>query len=142
LIVAGHQVTGMARSDAGAQGLEEAGGQVLRGEMQDFDGLRRAAAEADCVIHLAFIHFFSDCAASCEADKLAIEALGGALAGSGKPLMVSGGVSLIAPGRIATEDMDPPADSPFTRVSSRQGSPSPCKACALRWCGCRRSTIP
>jgi nucleoside-diphosphate-sugar epimerase len=89
--------------------------------MQDLDGLRRAAAEADGVIHLAFIHDFSDFAASCEADKLAIEALGGALAGSGKPLVVSGGVSLMAPGRIATEDMDHPADSPFPRVSEQAG---------------------
>jgi nucleoside-diphosphate-sugar epimerase len=89
--------------------------------MEDLEGLRRGAAAADGVIHLAFIHDFSNFAASCEADKLAIEALGGALAGSGKPLVVTGGVSLIAPGRVATEDMDHPANSPFPRVSEQAG---------------------
>ena len=81
--------------------------------------LRAGAQPSDGVIHLAFNHDFSRFAENCELDRKAIEALGAALAGSGRPLLVSGGVAAIAPGRLVTEDMNPPADSPFPRVSEQ-----------------------
>ena len=92
LLSAGHQVTGLARSEASAKTIEEAGAQVLRGSLEDLDGLRNGAADADGVIHTAFIHDFSQFAKSAEADKAAIEAMGNMLAGSNKPFIVSGGI--------------------------------------------------
>ena len=117
LIGAGHQVTGLARSDAGAASLAQSGATVLRGELADLDTLRRGADEADGVIHTAFIHDFSNFEASALADKRAIEALTEALANSARPLVVAGGMALIAPGRIATEDDVRDGSIPFPRVS-------------------------
>jgi nucleoside-diphosphate-sugar epimerase len=116
LINAGHRVLGLARSDAGAQFLIEAGAEVQRGDLEDLESLRSGAAMSDGVIHAAFNHDFSKFAANCEMDRLAIEALGDTLAGSDRPLNVTAGTALVAPGRIATED-DVPAPSPFPRVS-------------------------
>src|ERR1700744_2788207 len=108
LVRAGHHVVGLARSDAGAAAVAAAGGEGLRGELADLDSLKRGAAAADGVIHTAFIHDFSDFAASCAADTLAIETLGGALAGSNKPLVVTSGVLGLA-SKPGVED-DVPAD--------------------------------
>ena len=116
LFTAGHQVLGMARSEAGAKALIDAGAQVQRGDLEDLESLRSGAAASDGVIHAAFNHDFSKFAANCEADRRAIEVLGSVLAGSDRPLVVTAGTALIAPGHVATED-DVPASNPFPRVS-------------------------
>ncbi|MFC3942663.1 NAD-dependent dehydratase [Pseudomonas gingeri NCPPB 3146 = LMG 5327] len=107
LIRAGHEVTGMARSEVGAQALIEAGAQVHRGDLEDPESLRAGAAEADGVIHAAFDHDFSRFAANCAKDRRAIEALGSALSGSDRPLIITSVASLgsAAPGQLATEDV-------------------------------------
>ncbi len=116
LIKAGHQVLGLARTDPGAKSLIDAGAQVHRGDLEDLESLRSAAAMADGVIHAGFNHDFSKFAANCEIDRRAIEALGSVLKGSGRPLVITAGTALVAPGRVATED-DIPAPNPFPRVS-------------------------
>jgi nucleoside-diphosphate-sugar epimerase len=108
LIGAGHEVTGLARSDASATALAAAGAQVHRGSLDDLDSLRGGAAAADGVIHLAFKHDFGDFAAASDADLRAIQVIGDVLAGSGKPLVVTSGtfmLTMIAPGRLGTEDI-------------------------------------
>jgi nucleoside-diphosphate-sugar epimerase len=115
LIGAGHQVLGLARSDKGAQALTAAGAQVHRGSLADLDSLRSGAAQAEGVIHTAFNHDFSKFAANCAEDERAIEAIGTVLEGSERPLFVTSGVALLAPGRTATEEDT--ADSSFPRKS-------------------------
>jgi nucleoside-diphosphate-sugar epimerase len=104
LIGAGHQVLGLARSDRGANSVAAAGAEVHRGDLHNPDSLRRAAEAADGVIHTAFIHDFSNYGPAADADKRAIETLGAVLVGSARPLIVTSGSLVVAPGRLATED--------------------------------------
>jgi nucleoside-diphosphate-sugar epimerase len=114
LIDAGHEVTGLARSDASAAALTAAGAQVRRGTLDDLDSLRSAAAASDGVIHLAFKHdiaFSGDFQGAADADRRAVETFGEALAGSGRPFLIASGTLGLAAGRVATErdghDADP-----------------------------------
>lgn len=119
LLDAGHQVLGLTRSDAGARALAEAGAEAHRGDLEDPDSLRSGAAKADAVIHTAFDHDFAHFAANCEKDRRVIEAIGGALAGSDRPLLITSGTGMgtPSPGQRATEDVfDPHHGNP--RVAS------------------------
>jgi nucleoside-diphosphate-sugar epimerase len=106
LIDAGHQVIGLARSDASAEALTVAGAEVHRGSLDDLDGLRDAAGASDGVIHLAFKHdlaFSGDFQGAADADRCAVETFGEALAGSEKPLLIASGLLGVTPGSVATE---------------------------------------
>ncbi|MFJ6082701.1 SDR family oxidoreductase [Streptomyces sp. NPDC092369] len=107
LLGAGHRVTGLARSERSAAALVDAGAEVLHGSLDDLDSLAKGAASADAVAHLAFIHDFSDFEASCAADLRAIETIGAALEGSGKPFAIASGTAGLRPGQLVTEDYTP-----------------------------------
>lgn len=104
LIAADHQVLGLARSDASAASIADAGAEALRGDLDDLDRLRAAAATADGVIHTAYVHDFSQMEKAAQTDQRAIETLGAALVGSDRPLVVTTGTALVKPGQLATED--------------------------------------
>lgn len=117
LLAAGHEVAGLARSAASAAKLEAKGVEVRRGDLDDLAGLRAGAEAADAVIHLANKHDFANPAVSNAAERAAVETLGDALSGSGRPLLLASGIAGIRQGRPATE-----ADaSPFHGPDSPRG---------------------
>lgn len=121
LLGAGHQVLGLARSDAGAAALTAAGADVHRGDLRDLDSLKAGAQETDGTIHCAFIHDFAKFAENGQIDKRAIEAMGDVLEGTNKPFIVTSGTGLIASGVVVTEDMRREASPHVPRVSEQAG---------------------
>jgi len=120
LIKAGHQVVGLARSDAAAKSLAAAGAKVHRGDLENPDSLRNGVADSDGVIHNGFIQDFARFKEVCEIDRRAIEALGAALTGTDRPLVVTFGTALVTPGRIATEENAPATAIP--RIASEEAA--------------------
>lgn len=128
LLDAGHQVVGLARSDASAAALIAAGAKVRRGTLDDLDVLRDAAADSDGVVHLAFKHdiaFTGDFAGAAAADRRAVEVFGDVLAGSDRPFVLASGLAGLAPGRVVTErdDVVDPAtglEAPAARMATAQ----------------------
>jgi nucleoside-diphosphate-sugar epimerase len=111
LLAAGHQVLGLARSDAAAAKVASVGAEVHRGELDDLDSLRSGAAASEGVIHTASVNDFSDPARIVQTGLRAVEALGAALAGSDRPLVVTSGIALLEPGRLVTEEDEPSHNS-------------------------------
>ena len=123
LMGAGHEVVGLARSDEAAAVLIAAGAEVHRGSLEDLDSVHSGAAGGDGVVHLAFdnIGMRTDYVAAAQTDLAAVEAMGEALEGSGKPFVMTSGTllpSLAAPGRTGTEDLV--ADSSLPRGGVRE----------------------
>ena len=117
LLGSGHQVIGLARSDASAAALAAAGAEVQRGGLDDLEILGSAAAASDGVIHLAFKHdlaFTGDFEGAAQADRRAIQTLGEALVGSDRPFVIASGTLGLAPGRVATDRDMPDLDSATT----------------------------
>jgi nucleoside-diphosphate-sugar epimerase len=112
LLAAGHEVTGLARSDTSAAALQAKGTHVRRGDLDDLDSIRAGAMDAEAVIHLANKHDFSDPAASNAAERAAVQTIGDALVGTGRPFLLASGAAGLAQGRPATEDDASPAHGP------------------------------
>ncbi|MDQ2716356.1 MAG: SDR family oxidoreductase, partial [Chloroflexota bacterium] len=126
LSAAGHQILGLARSDAAAAQVASAGADVHRGALDDLDSLRSGAAAADGVIHTAYIHDFSDFARAAQTDLRAVETIGAALEESGKPFVVTSGTLmltfLLPPGRLGTEENVADAGSLVPRIASENAA--------------------
>jgi nucleoside-diphosphate-sugar epimerase len=115
LIGAGHEVVGLARSDASAAALAAAGAEAQRGTLDDLEGLRAGAAASDGAVHLAFKHdeaFSGGFEAAADADRRAIETIGAALEGSDRPLVIASGLAGQKPGVVTTEKDRPDPHSP------------------------------
>jgi nucleoside-diphosphate-sugar epimerase len=137
LLQSGHRVLGLARSDASAQSLIDAGAEVHRGGLEDLESLRSGAAQAEAVIHTAFIHDFSKFQENCEIDRKAIEALGDALVGSDRLLIVTSGTGISSSGKgIPSTENDPPVSS---NVVPRAATEEAAAALAAR--GVRVATV-
>ncbi len=122
LLAAGHQVLGLARSDKGAEALAATGATVHRGSVEDLASLRRGVADADGVIHTAFIHDFTKFVENCEIDRRAITAMGEVLAGSDRPLIITSGTGAGRPGTVSRESDRFPPDHPNPRIASEQAA--------------------
>ena len=119
LIAAGHQVVGLTRSESGLKALGAAGAEAHRGDIEDLESLRSGAAGCNAIIHTAFDHNFAHFAENCQKDKRAIEALGSALEGSARPIVITSSTAMgsAKPGEPAIEDYFNP-DHPNPRVAS------------------------
>src|SRR3954469_5810797 len=104
LLAAGHEVVGLARSDASAARVASAGAAVIRGDIDDLDSLRAGAESADGVIHLAFKHDFSDFAGAGRTERAVVETFGDVLAGTEKPFLFASGVAIPLGGAELTEE--------------------------------------
>ena len=124
LIQAGHQVIGLTRSDDGMEAVEKAGAEALRGDLNDLEGLRRAVEHSEGVIHTAFNHDFSRFTVSCEEDRQAITAMGEALAGSNRPMVITSsiGSSNTVPGTLPSEDNPTASSKVFPRAASDEAA--------------------
>ncbi len=121
LLQAGHRVLGLARTAEAAEKLQQAGVTPHRGDLKDPDSIRHGAAQCDAVIHTAFNHDdFSRFKASCEEDRLVIQAMGAALEGSDRPLIITSGIGLLHEGRVVTEDDKPASSGPNPRVATEE----------------------
>src|SRR4029077_8719601 len=107
---------------AAAKSLSAAGADDHRGDLQDLDGLRAGAGAAGGVIHTGFNHDFSKFKENCENERKAVEALGSALAGSDRPLIITSGIGLLPPSRLATEQTMPASPNPNPRVASEEAA--------------------
>lgn len=134
LLAAGHQVRGLVRSADKAADFAALGGDVVLGDLTATDLLNAEAARADAVIHTAFNHDFTRFAASADEDTRAIAAMGEALRGSNRPILVTSGVTLLSPGRLVTEQTRQPAQHATPRRSE-------VAADALRAAGVRASVV-
>ncbi|MFJ4920334.1 SDR family oxidoreductase [Streptomyces sp. NPDC088725] len=112
LLAAGHEVTGLARSDASTAALEAKGARVRRGDLDDLDGIRAGAEAAEAVIHLANKHDWSNPAASDAAERAAVQTIGDALVGTDRPFLLAAGVAGLVQGRTSTEDDASPFHGP------------------------------
>jgi nucleoside-diphosphate-sugar epimerase len=144
LLGAGHEVVGLARSEASAQRLEAAGALAHRGDIDDPDGLAKAAADSDGVIHLAFQHevaWTGNFAAAAAADRRAVEAMGAALADSDRPLVLASGMLGLKAGIVATEDdgLVPSAEARANPAGRRAATAL--LALSLRGIGVRSSVL-
>jgi nucleoside-diphosphate-sugar epimerase len=119
LLDAGHEVTGLARSDDSAAALEKKGARVRRGDLDDLASIRAGAADAEAVVHLAYKHDWADPAATDKAERGAVETMLDALAGTDRPIIVANGISGLVQGRPAAESDPSPAVGPD---SDRGGS--------------------
>jgi nucleoside-diphosphate-sugar epimerase len=124
LIGAGHTVSGMTRSEAGAKQLKAAGAEVVRADLSELETLQSAASSADGVIHTAFNHDFSKFAENCETDRRVIEALGSALVGSHRPIVITSGTGIAntQPGKAAEENDPVVSSTMIPRAASEEAA--------------------
>jgi nucleoside-diphosphate-sugar epimerase len=144
LLGAGHEVVGLARSETSAHRLEAAGAIVQRGDIDDPDGLAKAAADSDGVIHLGFQHevaFGGNFAAAAAADRRAVVAMGAALADSDRPFVLASGILGLTPGRVATEDDGLVATAAVRANPAGRRSATALLTLSLRGIGVRSSVL-
>lgn len=114
LLQNGHQVLGLARSDASAEKVSKAGAEVQRGDIEDLESLKAGAKAADAVIHLAFVHDFNDFQRCCAIDRAAIQAMAEAMEGTNNPLVIASGVLSLPQGKMNTEDVEHDQQNPMS----------------------------